>query len=50
MVDGGPNCRGPLVFELTLPNERYITACRQRSFDLSVINVCLQLKEMTVVE
>ena len=25
MADGPPNCRGPLVFELTLPNERYAT-------------------------
>jgi hypothetical protein len=22
---GAPNCRGPLVFELTQPNERYAT-------------------------
>jgi hypothetical protein len=22
---GAPNCRGPLVFELTLTNERYAT-------------------------
>ena len=25
MADGGANCRGPLVFELTLPNVRYAT-------------------------
>jgi hypothetical protein len=24
--EGAPNCRGPLVFELTLTNERYATA------------------------
>jgi hypothetical protein len=22
---GAPNCRGPLIFYLTLPNERYAT-------------------------
>jgi hypothetical protein len=25
MADEAPNCRGPLVFELILPNERYAT-------------------------
>ena len=46
MADGAPNCWGSLVFELTLPNERYATAywvIREKIFQ-SMANVKYKLQ------